>query len=159
MDYPDYYKAIKRKYRYKSKNLEAKDKAWAILSDYTRMRDFARYRTCVSCGTPFERWKDSQGGHYIPMGAGGTSSGFFDLNVHGQCMHCNKFGEMEAGGNFKDELERRYGEEIIEQLKQVKRETVKADAWWYVKKIEEIYAKFKELKEEYPRFTYPNYLD
>ena len=159
MEYPDYYKAMKRKYRYKCKNLEAKDKAWAFLSDYTRVRDFARYGVCVSCHKPFGHWKESQGGHYVPMGAGGTSSGFFDLNIHGQCMHCNKFGEMEAGGNFRQELVKRYGEDIFDIINEQKIKTVKADEQFFVKKIEEIYARFQELREEYPNEEYPAYID
>jgi hypothetical protein len=162
MEYPLYFKAIKRKYRYNPKKITplvlAKDKAWAILSDYTRMRDFVLYGTCVSCGVRFEHWRDSQGGHYIPMGAGGTSSGFYERNIHGQCMHCNKFGEMEAGGNFKDELINRYGEGIIDELKTVKQELVKADEWWYIQKIKHLYGLFQELREQYPDKEYPDYI-
>jgi len=162
MEYPPYFKSIKRKYRYNPKNaskhIVAKDKAWAILSDYTRMRDFVHYGTCVSCGARFHHWRDSQGGHYVPMGAGGTSSGFYDMNIHGQCMHCNKFGEMEAGGNFKDEIVRRYGDSVIEDIMKKKHETVKADESYFIDLIEDLYSKFIELKKEYPSEDYPDYL-
>lgn len=161
MEYPSYYKAIKRKYRFTGKSnqklSEAKDKAWAILSDYTRMRDFARYGRCISCGARFENWRDAQGGHFISMGGHGTKIGFDERNVHAQCQYDNQMGGMDAGAEYGRELERRYGD-IEKELRVLQHETVKADEFYFVKRIEAIHELFVLLKEEYPDLDYPEYM-
>ena len=164
MEYPPYFKSIKRKYRYKSKNkdktIAAKDKAWAILSDYVRVRDFIKFdRRCISCPKRADKWEDYQGGHYITMGGHGVLTGFHLLNVHSQCPHCNAFGGMEAGGEYKEELIRRYGEFLVPELERLKHQTTKADEQFFIDKIKEIYELFITLKEEYDDIDYPDYLN
>lgn len=145
MEFPSYYKSIKRKYRYKGKNNEVKDKAWSILSDYVRVRDFKKYGVCVSCGKKIQNWQDGQAGHYISMGGHGSFIGFYDLNIHLQCPLCNSFGGMEAGGNYKEELIRRYGQELIDELDKLKHKSVKADKQFFLDKIIEIHEKYEQL--------------
>jgi len=167
MEYPPYFKKIPRKNRFKTKQksktirnqVEAKDRAWAILSDYSRLRDFARYQgRCVSSGERVGHWRDFHSGHYASMGSCGASAGFYDLNVHGQTYYENMHGGMESGGRYKDELVKRYGEVVLTLIQEEKRKIVKADEFFFIKKIEEIYAKFQELREEYPDEEYPDYL-
>jgi len=167
MEYPPYFKKIPRKNRFKTKQksktirnqVEAKDRAWAILSDYSRLRDFARYKgRCVSSGERVGHWRDFHSGHYASMGSCGASAGFYDLNVHGQTYYENMHGGMESGGRYKDELVKRYGEVVLTLIQEEKRKIVKADEFFFIKKIEEIYAKFQELREEYPDEEYPDYL-
>ena len=166
MDYPPYFKKIPRKNRFKTKQksetirnqVEAKDRAWAILSDYSRLRDFAKYGVCISSGERVNHWRDFHSGHYSSMGSCGASAGFYDLNVNGQTYYENMHGGMESGGRYKDELVKRYGEVVLTLIQEEKRKIVKADEFFFIKKIEEIYAKFQELREEYPNEEYPDYL-
>ena len=166
MEYPSYYKSIPRKNRFSTKQkndtirkqVEAKDRAWAILSDYSRLRDFAKYGTCISSGERVNHWRDFHSGHYASMGSCGASAGFFELNVHGQTYYENMHGGMESGGRYKDELIRRYGEEVIDMIAEKKREIVKADEQYFIKRIEHIYGLFQELREEYPDEDYPDYM-
>jgi len=166
MEYPSYYKSIPRKNRFSTKQkndtirkqVEAKDRAWAILSDYSRLRDFAKYRTCISSGEVVDHWRSFHSGHYASMGSCGASAGFYDLNVNGQTYYENMHGGMESGGRYKDELVRRYGEDVIQKIEAKKREIVKADEFFFIEKIKEIYDKFQSLKAEYPDEDYPDYL-
>ena len=166
MDYPDYYKKIPRKNRFKTKQksesirkqVEAKDRAWAILSDYSRMRDFCRYGTCISSGERVDHWRDFHSGHYSSMGSCGAEAGFFELNVHGQTYYENMHGGMESGGRYKDELVRRYGEEVLDLIEEKKRSIVKADEYYFVQRIKHLYGLFQELREEFPDEDYPDYL-
>jgi hypothetical protein len=168
MEYPEYYKKIPRKMRFSTKQknetirkqVEAKDRAWAILSDYTRMRDFVVYDgRCISSGQRVEDWRDFHAGHYASMGSSGAEAGFYDLNIHGQTYYENMHGGMESGGRYKDELIRRHGEQVIDEIEKRKRAIVKADEYYFIEKIKEIYGKFIILKETYPDYNYPEYLN
>ena len=142
MELPHYFGSIKRKYRYKDK---VKDKAWAILSDYVRVRDFKK--GCISCGKRPETWRELQGGHYVNAGIGGVELSFDVLNVNGQCGYCN-MGGMDLGANYKMELDRRYGEGTADALHQRRFKTTNADKDFFIRKIEEIYGLLGEDKKE-----------
>lgn len=150
---PNYGK-IKSKARYKG----VKDKAWAILSDYVRMRDFILYGTCISSGKKIENWNDTDAGHYVSMGGHGALVGFSDINIHAQAKSENSFGGMESGARYRDELVRRYGEDILVEIENLKRQTVKADDFFFIDKLNEIRIKFLQLKESNPGFNFPEYL-
>lgn len=135
-----------------------KGKSWRLLTDYCRLRDFIKYRSCVSCGSFLSQWRDCDGGHYISMGGHGASIGFSDKNVHAQCSKCNLQASQHTGFYYKEELTRRYGEEIHSELEHLKNTSIKADDFFFVKKIEEIYEKFQSLKRESPDYDYPDYL-
>ncbi len=164
MEYPPYYKAIKRKYRYTAKAnpklTESKDKCWAILSDYTRMRDFCRYGTCVSCGGRVNHWRDLQGGHYVDAGVGGAGLSFDEKNVNGQCEKCNmnKRGGMYIGGGYKTELNKRWGDGTAEALTARRHHTDAVREDWFINRIEDIYAKFIQLVDEHPDGDFPSYI-
>ena len=148
-------KSIKRKYRYKDK---LKDKAWAILSDYVRVRDFAKYKRCGSCPKIIMDWRELQGGHFVNAGVGGAELSFDEKNVNGQCGGCN-MGGMDIGAQYAKEIDRRWGKGTADELHQRRFKTTKADKVFFTKKILEIHKKFLSLREEYPDIEYPEYVD
>ena len=149
-----YYTKILGKKRYKG----VKDKSWAILSDYVRMRDFILWDArCVATGEKIMNWKDGQAGHYRSMGGNGVESGFDPMNVHLQSAASNGWGGAAHGHMFGIELDRRYGSGTAEKLRQT-RPLVKDDDLYHLRKIQEIWGKFKALKKEHPDFDYPPYL-
>lgn len=153
MELPPYYKSIKRKYRYRYKKneplvIKVKDKAWSLLSDYVRVRDFNKYGTCISCGKRADCWKDLQGGHYVNAGSGGAELSFDLQNVNAQCGKCN-MGGMDVGASYKEELDRRLGEGTADKLRARKFLTSNADTQFFINKMEEIYNLLtKEEKRE-----------
>lgn len=149
-----YYGAITTKARYTG----VKAKAWAILSDYVRCRDFLKYRKCVATGEPITDWKVTDAGHFIVMASNGALIGFSEMNVHMQGKHSNHLSSAEDGAEFERELIRRYGDRIIKHLRSIKLETVKADDIFFLNKIKYLYKLFKELKVEYPNHNYPDYI-
>jgi len=150
-----YYPKITRKYRYTN---QIKDRAWAILSDYVRMRDFLIYKKCISSGNEIQNWRNCDAGHYISMGGHGALIGFYDMNIHAQSKHDNHLSSMHTGARFRDELVRRYGTDIVKHLDSIKDKTVKADDFFFIGKIKEIYEKFSALMDKYPNCDYPDYM-
>jgi hypothetical protein len=152
----EYYGAIKRKYRFTN---PIKDKAWCILSDYVRCRDFIKYRTCISSNKPIYDWRESDAGHFYSMGGHGAYLGFNDMNVHMQSPNDNRQASAHSGAIYRDNLEKRYGKELLEYLEKAKNEQVKADDFWFIEKIKEIHALFAQLKFENPfALDFPDYL-
>jgi len=149
-----YYGKIKTKSRYSG----VKAKAWAIISDYVRCRDFYKYGTCVSSGTRIKHWKDGDGGHYISMSGHGAYIGFHDMNVHLQGANENRQSSAHSGAYYRDELVRRYGKELLKELDAAKNKIVKADDWYFIERIEDIYKKFQLLKQQFPNGDYPDYI-
>lgn len=149
-----YYGKISRKNRYSD---QLKDKAWTILSDYVRCRDFLSYGTCVATGSKINHWRDSDAGHYESMSGHGALLGFSDMNVHAQSAISNFLSSMADGARFKEELVRRYGEEYVKNIEIMKHQTVKADDWFFIGKIEEFHEKFLNLKNHY-ELDYPLYV-
>lgn len=151
---PYYGKIGPSKGRYKG----IKDKAWTILSDYVRMRDWLHYGACVSSGKVISHWRDGDAGHYYSMGGHGAYLGFWEMNVHLQSPIDNKVGSAHSGAYYKEELIRRYGQKLIDDLVRYKNETVKADDFFFLARIEDLYEKFKELKTEFPDADMPKYI-
>lgn len=136
-----------------------KGKAWKILSDYVRMRDFVKYKSCISSNARILNWNDTDAGHYVTMAGHGALVGFSDINIHAQSKSENAWGGMEAGARYRDNLVKRYGENILSDIEALKNQSVKADDWFFLEKIKEIYTKFQELKKQYPNYDYPPYLE
>lgn len=151
---PYYGKIGPSKGRYKG----VKGKAWDILSDYVRLRDWLRYGACVSSGKRMEHWRDGDAGHFYSMGGHGAQLGFWEMNVHLQGANENRQGSAHSGAYFKEELIRRYGEKLIEDLERYKNDSVRADDWFFISRIEDLYEKFKELKKEFPDAEFPKYI-
>lgn len=133
-------------------------KAWCITSDFIRMRDFIKYGYCVSCLTTIHNWRMSDPAHYHSFAGNGVLSGFNLMNMHMSCKFCNGFRGAAAGHEMAEEIKRRYGDEIITHLNGEKMKSVKADDWFFIKVIENVYKLFQELKEIYPDYEYPLYL-
>jgi Bacteriophage Lambda NinG protein len=99
----------------------AHDNLWAAFSLMIRERD---NWTCFTCGTAIDpRVKDERNismafymhaGHYKPQGIY-KSVKYSPLNVHAQCLRCNKFlhGNL---GTYSIVLEKRYGFGILQTL-------------------------------------------
>lgn len=133
-------------------------KAWCITSDFVRMRDFIKYGYCVSCHKPITNWKESDPAHFHSFGGNGVLSGFNLMNMHMSCKHCNGFRGAVAGHEMAVEIVIRYGDDIIKELNDTKNKSVKADDWFFIEVIENIYSMFKVLKENHPDYNYPEYL-
>lgn len=150
-----YYGKIVRKNRYTN---PVKDKAWSILSDYVRMRDWIIYGTCISSGRKIEHWRDGDPGHFHNMGAHGAELGFHHLNIHLQSKIDNLLSEFASGVRYRDELVRRYGDEILPNLEALKNKNIKADDFYFIDKIDETYKRFQVLKTAHPDEDYPQYV-
>lgn len=149
-----YYGKIPTKGRYSG----VKAKAWAILSDYVRCRDFAKYKKCVARGTFIQDWRDTDAGHFHAMSGNGALIGFHHLNIHMQSKISNKISSQADGLSFGKELVRRYGKNILVELERIKNTSVKADDLFFIEIIKDTYKRFQELKKDYPNINYPEYL-
>lgn len=151
-----YYKGITRKRRYSD---EVKDKAWSILSDYVRCRDFLWFGTCVARGTRINDWRESDAGHYYSMSGHGTELGFSDMNVHMQSKNSNQLSSASDGAAYEKELIRRYGKSFMKELADMKNVSVKADDWYFIERIKDIAAKFQLLKvANESKIEFPDYI-
>lgn len=150
-----YFKSIIRKNRYKGL---VKDKAWSLLSDYVRCRDFLKYKTCVATGKRIENWRESDAGHFHSMSGNGALIGFDLMNVHMQSKNSNQLSSAADGAEFERTIVERYGGDILFHLKSIKIESVQADDFFFIKKIQEIWPLFVGLKKSYPVHDYPEYL-
>lgn len=135
-----------------------KGKAWGILSDYCRQRDYIIHRVCVSCLKPCSVWQNTDAGHYISMGGHGALIGFYSKNINMQCKFCNLNASQHTGAVYKETLIARYGKEIVEELEQIKVKSVKADDWFFIEIIKQTYEDYIYLKDiSYPE-EFPDYL-
>lgn len=92
-----------------------KGKFWDVFSDYVRVRDFINWGTCISCGKKFERYQDSQAGHYMAAGNCGFSLLFDETNVNAECFYCNGFDKNHQVG-YRKNLNNRFGNGTAELL-------------------------------------------
>ena len=105
----------------KYKKRSARHKAWDVFSKFIRKREANEdgIVSCFTCGTR-GHWKDMDAGHYIPKSIS-LALRFHERNVHVQCTSCNRFRH----GNLTQyalALKKRYGEEILEELDEYRRE-------------------------------------
>ena len=86
------------------------------------------YVYCVDgCGA-YGHWKEMQGGHYIPRGY--TSTKLIEENIHPQAPGCNfrmSHGDTQVTEGYRRALVDMYGEEFIEELVALSRQTKKWD--------------------------------
>lgn len=102
---------ITRKGRYKG----IKGKFWDVFAEYTRVRDFYKYGTCISCGRKVSSYKDLQAGHFMAAGNCGFALLFDELNVNGECGGCNGF-DLNHHVGYRKNLDIRYGEGAAKSL-------------------------------------------
>lgn len=91
-------------------------KAWKVVSDFVRQRDWDRYKRCVSCGAYLESWQKGHAGHWR---AWSVCHGIFkyDLrNIALQCASCNYLSDGKIGHTFGEELKRRLGDDVLERI-------------------------------------------
>jgi len=82
----------------------------ALFNKFIRLRDAGK--PCISCGTSLSGKFDA--GHYYPAGSY-KNIRFDEMNVHGQCVHCNQHKH----GNITEytlRLPERIGKESFDQL-------------------------------------------
>lgn len=93
-----------------------------VFSRYIRLRDcHGGPGRCISCGRP-STVSTCDAGHFIPRAH--TATRWNIRNVHAQCRECNRMKDGNAAG-YRRGLIERYGPEVIDQLKQKGRQTVK----------------------------------
>jgi len=90
--------------------------AQASVNRYIRMRDHGR--PCISCGSSPEqkRGGSMDAGHYRSRGSAGHLR-FNVLNIHAQCVKCNRFGSGNAV-DYRLELIKRIGLDRVERIEQ-----------------------------------------
>lgn len=101
-----------------------KNKLRRIFNDFIRMRDLAH--GCISCGKRYTWGAGWQAGHYFPSSVCNVSLDFDELNVNGQCAHCNMNDGNKQG--YIRGLIRRYGAGVLDKL-DVKRATSRKVRW------------------------------
>ena len=121
----------------------AKKRAWKAFSQYIRMKaaDHTGYAQCVTCGVN-KPWQEMDAGHFIPKSRG-SAIYLVEENVHVQCKGCN----MCEGGKFEwyyPYMVEMYGEEGIEELRQLSRTT----KHFTVQELLEIEAEYKKKVKE-----------
>ena len=85
-------------------------KAWKLQSEFIRRSERG---FCFTCGSHGD-WKDMQAGHYIH----GNRMDFVPLNIHCQCVRCNKWLHGNAGV-YAERLIAEYGEKAVAQIREV----------------------------------------
>ena len=78
---------------------------------YVRTRD--AHLPCVSCGTMNASGWDA--GHFFSRGAR-PNLRFEPLNIHKQCQKCNRFASADVQAAYRQEIERRIGSDMLQQL-------------------------------------------
>jgi len=108
---------MKKKKRKRPLKLLKKD-AWAVFSQYIRIRDQG---VCFTCGV-HKPWKEMHAGHFKHLPK--ECESFDERNVNTQCVGCNKYrgGKLDV---YAERLVKRYGPEILEELSRMKHETRK----------------------------------
>lgn len=112
---------------------------WRVFSKYIRQRDDG---VCISCGKK-KHWKEMDAGHYIPKTLGGMNLYFDERNVNCQCVYCNRY----LHGNLSKyalALQRKYGNNILEEFDKMRDDKVKISIPEYQRKIDYYKSKLKE---------------
>lgn len=86
-----------------------KAKLEIIFNAWIRERD--KDKPCISCG----QYKQLEAGHYFAK-KGYDGIRFDEINVNGECHHCNCFDESHLIG-YGENLEKRVGKKEYEALK------------------------------------------
>lgn len=119
-----------------------KEAAKKACHEYIRMRD--RGKNCICCDRPLG--DNYHAGHFHPSGSNPYTR-YDEDNIMGQRIDCNYFKGGDSG-SYRENLEKRIGEERVLRLDTLKDEPIK----WTVeelKRIELYYkSKIKELQQE-----------
>lgn len=125
----------------KAKRLRLIDRLDRVFSEWIRERDsHDGIFNCISCSLdkPIEQ---ADCGHYHPRKNMGTR--FDEKNCNAQCRHCNRFmmNDPLTIVTFKDNLIKKYGPDIIEELVTKRHQLVK----YSIEELEEMIKKYKEI--------------
>lgn len=126
----------KRKPRKMSDLSGAEKKAWKAFSEYIRRKDADRNGIvrCVTCSRPYH-WKRMDAGHYVKSTHKLVK--FDEMNVHAQCVHCNK-ALAGAESEYREYIIEHYGVGELNRLEASKGKICKRTV-----------AEFKEIEELY----------
>lgn len=129
---------------------ELQKRLWRLVSDYCRIRDWYQYKRCVATNDYIMNWKESDAGHFISYSICNGMFKFDIWNVHMQSKRSNAWGGQSLGHSFGEELKRRYGESIIDELKAENRKHVgeKVDNELVVQEMIDILELMKSLPEQ-----------
>lgn len=132
--------------RSKSKK-KYKERLWSVFSAYIRQKyaDEEGNTECFTCGI-VRPWQEMDAGHYHPRTAG-LATYFEEKNVHPQCTGCNRFrhGNLTA---YAIALRKKYGEGILEELDQMRRQTRQIKENEYIELIEAYKEKLKMFENK-----------
>lgn len=110
-----------------------------ICHDYIKQRDSDTQHkgtdmvggNCIDCGKLSEG-RNFQAGHFLPSGSSGALLRFHPENINGQSSGCNMAYSQERVKPFYTmAMIRKYGQERVEKIMQLKHKTVKADWMFY----------------------------
>ena len=119
-----------------------KKRLWVIFSHYIRQRDADEngMTKCISCDM-VKHWREMDCGHFLPKSLG-LSVYFVETNNHQQCQKCNLFLQGNQY-NYALALKKRYGDDIIDKLEQIKNTPLKLSRVDYMELIEKYKALIK----------------
>lgn len=89
-------------------------KAWSLQSEWIRRSE---HGICYTCGA-HDEWKNQNAGHYIH----GNHMDFVIMNIHCQCVRCNKWLSGNSG-IYAERMIAEYGEEAVASLREIDRTT------------------------------------
>lgn len=89
---------------------------WKLVSDLVRIFDFYKYGQCVSCGKHMNHWSEGDCGHFKAFTLCNSYFKFDFKNLALQCKGCNKLGSGDTGHRFGEELKRRHGKDILDEI-------------------------------------------
>lgn len=119
---------------------KAKAKLEKVSHDFIRKRDSISPDEikgyCFDCGKLAEG-QQFQAGHWQPSGSCGALLRFHPHNMNGQSGGCNcGYRQEQVKINYTMAMIRKYGHEYVEQLRQLKNKSIKADIIFYERMIE-----------------------
>jgi len=91
---------------------------------------------CFTCDRLIDEPAKAQTGHFLPSSTCGAYLRYDFRNLRVQCYNCN-INQGGAGADFYRRLVETEGQEYVDRIFQDKHVSIKADAWWYMQKIEE----------------------
>ena len=120
-------------------NTPSQKKAWKVVSDYVRERDWKKYHGfCADgCGTRIEDWRNGDCGHYL---AWSVCHGLFKFcleNLVLQASNCNRRSDGVIGHGLGEELKRRHGDNHLEwiEMENEKYRGKKIEEWELVEMV------------------------
>lgn len=130
-------------------------KLWKVTSDFVRIRDFHKYKRCISCHRRPSAWNDQywQACHYRAYSVCKGYSKWDVKNIFGGCGYCNTgWNANEIASVFKNSIIERYGKERLDILDMFqKMPSEKLEDFKCVLLIKEVIKEMKNLPEQ------PNY--